>query len=113
MDTLGESYVSVQGHQATTTLQSITSERLNGINFKTWSRSVVHYLTSKGAEGLVDGTYACPAVTDEKKYTQWKKHNTGDGIVEGATLGELNELEGRSTIAAIGLFPWPLPEDDD
>ncbi|KAF9612494.1 hypothetical protein IFM89_000416 [Coptis chinensis] len=76
MDTLGESHVSVQGPQATTTPQSITSERLNGINFKTWSRSVVHYLTSKGVEGLVDGTYARPAVTDEKKYTQWKKHNS-------------------------------------
>ncbi|KAF9620881.1 hypothetical protein IFM89_015122, partial [Coptis chinensis] len=75
-DILGESHVSVQGPQATTTPQSIISERLNGINFKTWSRSVVHYLTSKGVEGLVDGTYAHPAVTDEKKYTQWKKHNS-------------------------------------
>ncbi|KAF9607494.1 hypothetical protein IFM89_036444 [Coptis chinensis] len=78
MDTLGESHVTVQGPQAseaTTTCQSITSKRLNGINFKTWSRSVVHYRTSKGVEGLVDGTYTRPAVTDEKKYTQWKKHN--------------------------------------
>ncbi|KAF9611589.1 hypothetical protein IFM89_033593 [Coptis chinensis] len=56
--------------------QSVTLDKLNGNNFKTWSRAIVHYLTSKGVEGLVDGTYIRPSETEEKKYSQWKKHNS-------------------------------------
>ncbi|KAM1434699.1 hypothetical protein ACFX2I_042754 [Malus domestica] len=73
MDSSNPFYV----HHSDSPGHMLVPEKLNGSNYPSWSKSMIHALTAKNKIGFVDGSIQPPSAKDQpKEYALWNQCNS-------------------------------------